>query len=83
MIIKNSKIYDVCKYLQRIALPALLTFIVTIGKIAGFDTENISLIGAAIIALFGAFLQTEYVAWNIQTKPEIVPNSNDEEDTNA
>ena len=83
MMIKNSKMYDILKYIQRIGLPALLTFIVTIGKIVGWDTENISLVGAAIIALFGAFLQIEYVAWDMQTMPEKEPDSKEEEKDNA
>ena len=70
MIIKNSKIYDILKYIQRIALPAILTFIITIGKIVGWNTENISLMGAGIIALFGAFLQMEYIAWTGHEEPE-------------
>ena len=64
MIIKNSKLYDILKYCQRIGLPALLTLLITIGKIVGWDTEDLSLIGSAIIAFFGALLQIEYYSWS-------------------
>ena len=64
MIIKDSKLYDILKYIQRIALPATLALIITIGKIVGWNTEDLSLIGSAIIAFFGALLQVEYYAWD-------------------
>lgn len=80
MLIKNSKVYDILKYIQRIALPAVLTFTVTIGKIAGWNTENISLVGSGIIALFGAFLQAEYFIWNGSEDPEKVANEKGETD---
>ncbi len=82
-MIKDSRMYDILKYIQRIGLPALLTFIVTIGKIAGWNTENISLIGAAFIALFGAFLQIEYFIWKGKEEPEKWPKLKDEEEKDA
>ena len=81
MLIKSSKLYDVLKYMQRIFLPALLTLVVTLGKVFGWNTESIAIVGGAIITFFGALMQIEYYVWNNNMNPESIeiPKQDEEE----
>ncbi len=83
MIIKSDTTYKICKYLQRIGLPAILAAIITIGKVAGWDTENVALVGSAITAIFGVYLQMEYIAWETAQGIEIPANNEDKEQSNG
>ena len=64
MLIKSKRLYDVLKYIQRIGLPALLTLTVTVLKIFGIRTDEITLITGAFITCLGTLLQAEYYVWD-------------------
>lgn len=51
----TNKTYDVLKYVALIALPALATFVLAVGKIWG--VENVDMVAATITAT-GVFLGT-------------------------
>lgn len=50
----NNKIYNILKWGLIIFVPALITFIGTLGKIYNFDTETIVLTIAAVATFLGA-----------------------------
>ena len=80
MIIKDSRIYDILKYIQRIGLPALVTRLVTLGKAFGWPTDIIAIVGGAFITFMGTLLQVEYYTWEHKL---IELQGPDEEDKNA
>lgn len=49
----NNKIYNILKWGLMIFIPALITFIGTLGTIYGFDTETIVLTISAISTFLG------------------------------
>lgn len=50
----SNKLYDVLKYALMIFVPALITFIGTLGTIYGFDTEVAILTISAVATFVGA-----------------------------
>lgn len=65
----SSKTYDILKYLQRIAIPALFAFLSAVLPRIGVDegvVNDIAFIGGAFITLFGALMQGEYNKWKAQ-----------------
>ena len=54
MIFKNSKVYDALKWIASVVLPALATFILTLGQIWGWSDWTVP-IGATVAAI-GGFL---------------------------
>ena len=49
----NNKLYNILKWGLMIFIPALITFIGTLGTIYGFDTETIVLTISAISTFLG------------------------------
>ena len=70
----NEKTYDILKYMQRIALPAVLAFLIAILPELGADAATVRLvgtIGTAVLALFGALMQREYNKWSDELEENI------------
>lgn len=63
MIFKDSKAYDIAKYIGRIFLPALLAFLLGLGKILGWDTGVIGSLGGIVITFYNTIMQIEYQNW--------------------
>ena len=65
MGIKNSKVYDALKYIQRIALPACAALYAALGGIWGFPYVE-AIVGtiSAVDVFMGALLQMDYNAWS-------------------
>ena len=61
----NEKIYNILKYVQRIAMPALTAFIITIGKLFQWESSDVvaGVLGALTV-LLGALLQYDYKKWS-------------------
>lgn len=67
MIFKNSKVYDVLKYLQRIALPAIAALYVALAKIWGWPySGEIAGTIAAIVTFMGAILEISSAEYHKQ-----------------
>lgn len=63
MLNMTNKTYDVLKYIQRIALPAVITFITTILGLLDVQSQTIAVVVgiiSAIVTLMGALLQVNY-----------------------
>jgi len=62
----SNKVYDVLKWVAIVALPALSTFIVVIGKIWGFGdiSVNIAETITAVATLLGALLGISHIQYN-------------------
>ena len=60
----NEKIYDILKYIQRIALPACAALYAALAGIWGFPYAE-AIVGtiAAVDTFMGAMLQIEYNKW--------------------
>lgn len=52
----TNKVYDILKWITLIALPAISTFIITLGSLLGFDSTTAVGIIAAITTMLGAML---------------------------
>lgn len=64
-MIKNSKVYDVLKYVQRIALPALSALILSLGNIFIWeDSVTVAGVIAALDLFLGSLLETENKRWH-------------------
>lgn len=50
----SNKVYDILKWSLMTFVPALITLIVTLGKIYGFDTQIVVLTISAIATFLGA-----------------------------
>jgi len=50
MIFKDNKVYDIMKWVVTVVLPALATFIITLGQIWNWTAYTVP-IGATIVAL--------------------------------
>ena len=63
-MIKNSKVYDVLKYIQRIALPACAALYAALAGIWCFPYAE-AIVGtiSAVDVFLGAMLQLDYNAW--------------------
>lgn len=62
----NDKVYDILKYTQRIALPAVLSFLAAVLPLLGGADATVKIIasvGNALIALMGALMQGWYNVW--------------------
>lgn len=62
----SSRTYDFLKYLQRIALPAVLAFLASVLPLFGVSAETVRIVaavGAAVLSLFGALMQWNYSKW--------------------
>ena len=72
MIFKNSKVYDVLKWIVLVVLPALTTLWLTLAKIWGFPyAEAIGATMTAITAFLGALLGVSAVLYKkINAKDE-------------
>lgn len=66
----NDKLYNVLKWLALIVLPALATFIVTIGTIWGWAdlAKNIGATITAIALLIGAIIGVSQISYNKEVK---------------
>lgn len=66
----SNKVYDVLKWVAIVALPALSTFIVVIGKIWGFGdiSVNIAETITAVATLLGALLGISHIQYNKEGK---------------
>lgn len=66
----SNKVYDVLKWIAIVALPALSTFIVVIGKIWGFGdiSVNIAETITAVATLLGALLGISHIQYNKEGK---------------
>lgn len=65
MIIKSEKVYDILKWIQRVAIPALITFYGVIAVTLNLPyTEQIITIASAFDALLGALLGIDQVQYN-------------------
>ncbi len=64
-MIRNSRVYDALKYIQRIVLPAAAALYAALAGIWGFPCAE-AVVGTitAADAFMGALLQLEYNAWN-------------------
>ena len=62
----NNKLYDVLKWIAIVALPALSTFIVVIGKIWGWGdlANSIAQTITAVAVLLGALLGISHIQYN-------------------
>lgn len=61
----NNKVYDLLKYLAQIGLPALATFVFTLGPIWDMPrTEDVSQTIVAINVLLGALLVLNQIKYN-------------------
>ena len=62
----SNKVYDILKWVAIVALPALSTFIVVIGKIWGFGdiSVNIAETITAVATLLGALLGISHIKYN-------------------
>lgn len=63
MIFKSSKVYDICKYIGRIFLPATLALILGLGELFGWNTGLIGTVGSLVITFFNTVLQIDYAKW--------------------
>lgn len=69
----NSKVYDILKYIQRVFLPALLTFYGVVGATCNIPyTQEVITIGTAFIAMMGAMLEVSSA--NYKSKVEDIAN---------
>ena len=67
MLFKNSKVYDVLKYMQRIALPALAALYVALAKIWGWPySAEIAGTIAAVVTFMGAVLEISSAEYHKQ-----------------
>ena len=67
MVFKDSKVYDVLKYLQRIALPALAALYVALAKIWGWPYPGeIAGTIAAVVTFMGAILEISSAEYHKQ-----------------
>ena len=60
MIFKDSKWYDICKYISVIVLPAVIALIAALGQAWGWDQGLVTAITATLAAVdtfFNALLQ--------------------------
>lgn len=64
MIKFSNKIYDIIKYSLFIFIPALITFLGTLGKIYDFDTEVIILTISAITTFMGTITGLSNARYN-------------------
>ena len=65
MIIKDEKLYDILKWIQRVALPALITFYGVIAVTLNLPyTEQIITIASAFDALLGTLLGIDQIQYN-------------------
>ncbi len=64
-MIKNSKVYDILKYIQRIGLPACAALYAALAGIWGFPYAE-AIVGtiSAITVFMGAMLQIDYNKWS-------------------
>lgn len=61
----SKKVYDILKYVQRIAMPALTTFIITLGEIFNWGgSRPVAGVLGALAVLLGALLQYDYKKWS-------------------
>lgn len=67
----SDKLYNILKYTQRIALPAVLAFLATVLPLFGVDESVVRIIaavGGAVITLFGALMHGLYINWEKEQK---------------
>lgn len=73
MFIRNTKVYDVLKTLQRIWLPALATLYVALAKIWGWPySAEIAGTITAVVAFLGAVLEISSSEFHKQEEGEPV-----------
>lgn len=63
----TNKVYDILKYIQRIALPAIATFLTTILGLLNVQSQTIAVVVGIITAvdtLMAAMLQISYNDYN-------------------
>lgn len=78
MIFKNSKWYDVLKWIALIGLPAIATLWYTLGKIWGFP--YLAEVGATIVAIdtfLGALLGISNIRYQARLEEENGESNND------
>ena len=63
-----NKVYNVLKYILTIAIPAIIVFIGTMGKIYGFETETIILTISAVATLAGTLFGISCATYNKENK---------------
>lgn len=79
MKIKN-KVYDIFKWGLMIFIPALITFIVSLGEIYNLDTEVIVLTISAFATFIGAITGVSNKNYNkVEIIPDTVGDGNEEE----
>ncbi len=79
MIIKNEKVYDVLKWLQRVVIPALVACYLGIGMRLNWpDTETVAFIATTINTTFGIILGIDQVNYN-KTMLELQKNASEED----
>ena len=67
MLFKNTKVYDVLKYMQRIALPALAALYVALAKIWAWPySAEIAGTIAAVVTFMGAVLEISSAEYHKQ-----------------
>lgn len=67
MFIKNSKLYDVLKYLQRLVLPALAVLYATLADTWGWPyPDKISVTIGAVVVFMGAVLELSSAEYHKQ-----------------
>lgn len=69
----TDRFYDFLKYMQRIALPALLGALATVLPLFGVQDETVRIIaqvGGVSLSLFGVLLQGVYNNWKTNEKGE-------------
>ena len=65
MIIKNEKVYDVLKWIQRVAIPAIVACYLAIGvRLNWPDTENVAFIATTINTMLGVLLGIDQINYN-------------------
>lgn len=65
MIIKNERVYDVLKWIQRVAIPALITFYGVLAVRLNIPyTETVLAIAAAFDTLLGTLLGIDQINYN-------------------
>ncbi len=71
MIFKNSKVYDVLKWITSVALPASLTLYLALANIWGWPmAQAVGATGSAVIAFLGVILGISSIEYAKQANTE-------------
>jgi hypothetical protein len=60
----NDKLYNILKYTQRIAIPAILAFFLALAHMFDWKCgETVAGVTSAFLTLLGVFLENRYREW--------------------